>query len=253
MIKNLILSDYWKVIGLDKIDSTNNYLHDHANKLSDSIFTVVNADFQISGKGQRGNYWESSPQKNLLFSVLCRPAFLPANMQFYLSQIISLSIKETLDTFTKDISIKWPNDIYWKEKKICGILIENDLLGTNISQCILGSGININQEIFTSDAPNPISLKQITKKEESIELILNKILNRFEAYYMNLQEGSTEHIRKQYAHALFRKNGFFPYQDKDGIFYAQIVRVEPSGVLVLKDKSDKIRNYAFKEVSFILK
>jgi len=253
MIKNLILSDYWKVIGLDEIDSTNDYLRNHTNELSDSKFTVANADFQISGKGQTGNCWESSPQKNLLFSIFCRPTFLPANMQFYLSQIISLSIKETLDTFTKDISIKWPNDIYWKEKKICGILIENDVLGKNISQCILGAGVNINQETFTSDAPNPVSLRQITKKEESIELILNNILNRFEIYYKNLQEGEIENIRKQYNYALFRKNGFFPYQDKDGLFYARIVRIEPSGVLVLKDESGKIKNYAFKEVSFILK
>ena len=252
MIEKLEISNNWKVIRLEETDSTNNYLHNHAEELSDSEFTVAVTDFQVAGKGQRGNSWESSPGKNLLFSILCRPDFLAGNEQFYLSQIISLSIKDTMDKFMQNCSIKWPNDIYWKEKKICGILIENDLLGKIISQSILGEGLNINQESFVSNAPNPVSLKQITGMEENTTSILSCILNSFESYYRKLQDGRFESIRKLYAKSLFRGEGLFPYKDKDGVFQARIEGVEPSGILVLKDEWGKFRRYAFKEVSIIL-
>ena len=151
------------LIHINETNSTNNYLQSLCSEQKVEELTVVVADFQTSGRGQRGNSWESDPGKNLLFSTVIFPEFLEARRQFLISQIISLAIKEELDTYTTDISIKWPNDIYWKEKKICGMLIENDLMGRNISQSIIGIGININQEIFHSSAPNPVSLLQITE------------------------------------------------------------------------------------------
>lgn len=146
------------LIHINETNSTNNYLQSLCSEQKVEELTVIVADFQTSGRGQRGNSWESDPGKNLLFSTVIFPEFLEARRQFLISQIISLAIKEELDTYTSDISIKWPNDIYWKEKKICGMLIENDLMGRNINQSIAGIGININQEIFHSSAPNPVSL-----------------------------------------------------------------------------------------------
>lgn len=113
---------------------------------------------------------------------------MEAKQQFLISQIVSLAIKEELDTYTTDISIKWPNDIYWKDKKICGMLIENDLMGRNISQSIAGVGININQEVFHSSAPNPVSLFQITGKQYDIFNILEHIMLRIQIYYDLLQK-----------------------------------------------------------------
>ena len=129
-----------------------------------------------------------------IFSTVIFPEFLEARRQFLISQIISLAIKEELDTYTTDISIKWPNDIYWKEKKICGMLIENDLMGRNISQSIIGIGININQEIFHSSAPNPVSLLQITEEEHDLFEILKNIMLRIQSYYRLLKKGDTTSI-----------------------------------------------------------
>ena len=148
------------LVALDETASTNQYLSQLCNQLQESVaeLTTVTAEFQTAGKGQRGNTWEAEEGKNLLFSFVLYPSFLEARRQFILSQIVSLAIKEELSRWSDEITIKWPNDIYWKDKKICGILIENDLSGHHIRRSIAGIGININQEVFNSDAPNPVSL-----------------------------------------------------------------------------------------------
>ena len=209
-----------------------------------------------SGKGQRGNTWEADKGKNLLFSFVLYPTFLEARRQFILSQIVSLSIKEELDRWSDEITIKWPNDIYWRDKKICGILIENDLSGHFIGRSISGIGININQDEFHSDAPNPVSLKQITGQEHDRYEILSHILKRVQIYYNGLQteDGSTytAEIAARYARSLFRRRGFHPYEDADGRFSARLLRVEQDGRFVLEDENGKEREYLFKEVQYIV-
>ena len=179
----------YPLIALDETDSTNRYISQLCNELQESVaeLTTVTAEFQTAGKGQRGNTWEAERGKNLLFSFVLYPTFLEARRQFILSQIVSLSIKEELDRWSDEITIKWPNDIYWRDKKICGILIENDLSGHFIGRSISGIGININQNEFHSDAPNPVSLKQITGQEHDRYEILSHILKRVQIYYNGLQ------------------------------------------------------------------
>jgi len=179
----------YPLIVLDETDSTNRYISQLCNELQESVaeLTTVTAEFQTAGKGQRGNTWEAEEGKNLLFSFVLYPTFLEARRQFILSQIVSLSIKEELDRWSDEITIKWPNDIYWRDKKICGIQIENDLSGHFIGRSISGIGININQNEFHSDAPNPVSLKQITGQEHDRYEILSHILKRVQIYYNGLQ------------------------------------------------------------------
>ena len=241
------------LIHISETNSTNNYLQSLCSKQKVEELTVVVADFQTSGRGQRGNSWESDSGKNLLFSIVIFPEFLEARRQFLISQIISLAIKEELDTYTTDISIKWPNDIYWKDKKICGMLIENDLMGRNISQSIAGIGININQETFHSSAPNPVSLRQITGKEFDLFEILKNIVLRIQSYYSLLKKGNTESIVCQYEMSLFRKEGMHRFKDANGEFLARIIRVEPEGRLILEDEMLNKRGYMFKEVEYLLK
>ena len=245
------------MIHLNETDSTNRYLQQLCqeagnNKIEE--FTTVCADYQTAGKGQRGNSWEAAKGANLLFSFVCYPTFVPIRQQIVLSQLISLGIKETLDEYCSDISIKWPNDIYWKEKKICGILIENDLQGNSIGRCISGIGLNINQEVFLSDAPNPISLKQITGKHYQRETILEKVMQRIEQSYQKLKEDSAyaSEFATRYAASLFRREGLHCYQDKDGLFNARLVRVEADGRFVLMDEANQERSYLFKEVQYVL-
>lgn len=241
------------LIHISETNSTNNYIQTLCSKQKVDVFTTVVADFQTSGRGQRGNSWESEPCKNLLFSFVLFPEFLEARRQFLISQIVSLAIKEELETYTTDVSIKWPNDIYWKEKKICGMLIENDLMGRYINQSIAGIGININQESFHSSAPNPVSLQQITGKHYDIFEILKNIMLRIQSYYSLLRKNETASITDYYEKSLFRKEGLHRYRDADGVFFARIVGVEPEGRLILEDEKQTKRGYMFKEVEYLLK
>ena len=245
------------MIHLNETDSTNRYLQQLCQEAGNNKveeFTTVCADYQTAGKGQRGNSWEAARGANLLFSFVCYPTFVPIRQQFMLSQLISLGIKETLDEYCSDISIKWPNDIYWKEKKICGILIENDLQGSSIGRCISGIGLNINQEAFLSDAPNPVSLKQITGEHYQRNEILEKVMQRIEQSYQKLKEepAYASELATRYAASLFRREGMHSYQDKDGMFNARLVRVETDGRFVLMDEANQERSYLFKEVQYVL-
>lgn len=240
------------IIHLPETDSTSNYLTALSLKESIEEFTVVSADFQHAGKGQRGNSWESEKGRNLLFSIILYPEFLEARKQFTLSQAVALAIKEELDGFSDGFSIKWPNDIYWHEKKICGILIENDLLGSNIKKSIAGIGVNINQETFHSQAPNPVSLFQITGRQYDTTAVLEGIVRRIVDNYTLLKNGGAQELSDRYHSALFRKEGFHAYRDESGEFMARIACVKPEGTLVLEDMDGNEKGYAFKEVQYIL-
>lgn len=144
----------------------------------------ISADFQTAGHGQATNHWESEDGKNLLFSLLLRPSVIPASEQFVVTEIVTLAIINALQDYIRQrITIKWPNDIYVGDKKLCGILIENALCGPVIDTCIVGIGININQELFTSDAPNPISLKQLNGRDNDREEIFEEIYQNILRYY----------------------------------------------------------------------
>lgn len=240
------------LIRLPETDSTIHYLSALCERDNVKEFTTVVCDYQTSGRGQQGSSWESEGGKNLMFSFVLYPEFLEARKQFLLSQLISLSIKEELDEFAEGFSVKWPNDIYWKDKKICGTLIENDLISSRIERSIAGIGININQETFHSSAPNPVSLTQITGNRYELLPILANIMKRCMRYYELLRQGDTAYIMERYEQSLFRKEGMHPYSDKDGEFSARMVRVKPEGILVLEDEAGREREYAFKEVKCLL-
>ena len=244
----------YSLIFFDELKSTNYFLSEKL-KVDNSIGEglVICADYQTQGRGQATNSWESERGKNLLFSLLLRPINIFASEQFLISQIVALSIKDVLETFLeKNISIKWPNDIYVQDKKIAGILIENTLCGSTIKESIVGVGLNVNQEIFVSDAPNPISMKLIAQQEFDKRLVLEKILQRFEFYYKDLTEQKRLKIAKIYKDSLYRKTGFHLFEnDEKGHFLGKIYDVLPTGQLVLvqKDNGQKMI-FSFKEIRF---
>ena len=167
-------------IALEKVKettSTNDYLAQLCTESKAKEFYTVMADSQTHGKGQRGNTWEAESGKNLLFSIVLYPTALEAKKQFCLSMLAALACHEALGNYTEGFTIKWPNDIYWKDKKIGGILIENELEGKYIMQSIIGIGLNVNQEAFYSDAPNPVSLKQIIGAEIDIQELMMKVVH----------------------------------------------------------------------------
>ena len=231
----------WKIIHIDETDSTNRWLREQGREED----MVVWADFQTAGRGQGTNKWESEQGKNLLFSILLHPKDIPANKQFAISMQVSLAICEALGERIGDLSIKWPNDIYWRNAKICGILIENRLQGSRIRDSIIGVGLNVNQRQFHSDAPNPVSLWQICEQETDREQLLKDILKAFDRH-------QGKELKAQYLSMLYRRKGFHPYADQNGAFMAEIADVEEDGHLLLRDEEGKERCYAFKEVSFII-
>jgi len=210
---------------------------------------VVQTDFQSAGKGQVGNSWESEEGRNLLFSMVLYPQRVTVDNQFLLSQLVSLGIKEALDEYTDGITVKWPNDIYWNDKKLVGILIENSLQGTKIKSSVIGIGLNVNQKVFVSNAPNPVSLLRITGKRQNRKLLLTKIRQNIQKLYTEL---SVTKIRAVYAEALYRKDGFYAYRANDETFQAKIISVHPDGQLELETEAGERKEFYFKEVSFVL-
>ena len=240
-----------EIIKLSDTASTNDYL---LGLNTDQELCVV-TDYQSAGKGMGTNTWESEPGKNLLFSILLHPTWLPINKQYLLSMAEAVAIVEVLgDGF----EIKWPNDIYYGDKKLSGTRIDINLQGSNLKDVIIGTGINVNQEVFLSDAPNPVSLKNITGKEHDRDTLLRDILERFSVYYTKLQkdflrpslDGMRSWIDYQYHKNLYRRTGLHTYSDKNGTFQAEIVRVAENGIITLRRQDGTLSQYEFKELRF---
>jgi BirA family biotin operon repressor/biotin-[acetyl-CoA-carboxylase] ligase len=240
-----------KIIRFDQLPSTNQHLLQLINQQDFEEGLCVQADFQTNGRGQQGNYWESESGKNLTFSFVLCPDFLSASNQFILSQLVSVAIKQTLDRYTKGVSVKWPNDIFWNDKKIAGILIENSLIGYHIEHSVIGIGLNVNQEHFLDTTPNPISLKMILGKSLDISILLNDLLESIFAQYTNLIQGGEDSIREKYNDSLYRKDGYYPFRDENGDFIARVACVMDDGKLCLVTDVGENREYYFKEVKWL--
>ncbi len=259
MEKNLTIKWY------NKIDSTNLQAH---RELADAPEgTVWVADYQTAGRGQRGNSWESVTGKNLLFTVLLRPESVYVADQFLISQITALAIVKYLETKGLKPKIKWPNDIYINDRKICGILIEHTLCGDKLSASILGIGININQTLFESDAPNPTSLllelHNLQELDRRVEL--KEVLVHLFQLYGELRD--CDHIRgdsgicnvinkinEAYLSYLYRINqlsGFIETESGTKIM-ARIKGINRYGCLVLEKEGGTIQEYAFQQIRYII-
>ena len=243
----------WNITWLDEVGSTNDYMRQQ-NATSNERLCVVAADFQRKGRGQGSNTWESEPGKNLLFSIMTHPTMVPIRTQFLLSMAGALALKQALDAYTDSISLKWPNDVYWHDRKISGTLIETSIANGHIKDCVFGVGLNVNQMQFCSDAPNPISLAQIVGHEIDRRTLLNDILTAFDQYYRWIENGQYADLSACYHAALYRRKGFHTYRDTatNETFEAAIIEVEDDGTLVLRTPDGHIREAQFKAVEHVL-
>lgn len=240
-----------KIVRLQEIDSTNRFLRE-CKEDKDEEMVIAVADYQTAGKGQGGHTWESEAGKNLLFSIKVHPRWVPVRQQFLLSMAEALALKDALDSYVDGITLKWPNDVYWNDKKISGTLIETSVDSSGIKSCIFGTGVNVNQTQFLSDAPNPVSLCQILGHEVDRDELLDKIVCAFEKYYELLRRADYMDVSGIYHLALYRRKGFHRYEDADGGFEGAFVEVEDDGHLVLHDRQGVIRSYSFGEIKYIL-
>lgn len=240
-------------IYLEQIQSTNTYLKGVAESLTQD--TVAYTHCQTAGRGQKGNSWEAEPGKNLTFSLLLKNPAVPVAKQFLLSEATSVAICLELSEFADGFSIKWPNDIYWRDRKICGILIENSLSQSGIDYSVIGVGLNVNQEVFISDAPNPVSLKNITDADYDLEELLRTVCERIETKCAGLRDTeSWDSLHSLYRGSLYRNDGkLHPFQLPDGTrFRAAISDVLPDGALCLADEEGFSRQFQFKEVKHVI-
>ena len=215
-------------------------------------FLLLTADYQTAGRGQRGTHWEAARGENLLFGIRFRPNAIRPSRQFLLSEVQALAVAETLDEMVDGICVKWPNDIYWLDQKICGMLLEHTLAGPQIATTITGVGLNVNQMVFESNAPNPISLRQITGNSTDRERLMRHIAWRFHRLYRRLLNGGEGTIHRAYLRRLYRRDGRrHCFRDANGCFEAEIKTVLPDGRLVLRDEKQELRTYAFKEVQYL--
>ncbi len=214
--------------------------------------TVIHSDFQTSGKGQPGNKWESEKGKNLLISIILYPESVTPEEQFLISMTLSLGICDFIDRQLAGSKIKWPNDIYVKDDKIAGILIENSIMGDRIESTVAGIGININQEEFPGEIRNPVSLKMITGEEYDRDICLKQLLYDLDKRYKFLLYGDRQNIRSDYISRLYRFNEPHKYKTAKKIFTGRITDISTSGILSIKDENGKIRGYSFKEIDFVL-
>ena len=241
------------LIKLLAVDSTNNFLKrmvSNSEPLPEG--TVIMAENQYEGRGQVGSKWHAEPGKNLTFSILLHPSFLPLGEQFNLNMTISVAIQKALLSITgAGLTIKWPNDIYFGHKKIGGILLENIVSGSRIKACIVGIGINVNQEVFETELQQRAgSIFQILQKHVDLIALLAEICSHIEAGYLKLKAGNHAGLRNEYLNSLYQFNVKANYRQNGEIIEGKITDVSENGLLSL-ETSNGLKSYNFKEIEFI--
>lgn len=246
---------------LDQTDSTNGYLARLCSEKGEGDLRdcplMVRSISQTAGRGQRGNHWEAEPGANITCSLLWYPSSaLPPRLQFAISEATALAVCDLLSEQGVEAKVKWPNDIYAGNRKICGILIEHSIFGREISHSIIGIGLNINQKEFKSDAPNPVSLVLLTGEASDIDFLWRRLGALLER---RLPSADTEETRttlhSEFMRRLWRGDGqLHPYRDtaSGDCFDARITDISPEGMLTLETPSGGLLTYAFKEVAALL-
>ncbi|MDR0815317.1 MAG: biotin--[acetyl-CoA-carboxylase] ligase [Bacteroidales bacterium] len=240
-----------QIIRLGQTESTNRQLLQLSSQESLEEGAVLVADFQTHGRGQGSNVWESDSGKNLTFSILFYPVFLRASEQFIISKAVSLAMCDFISRFVAGVSVKWPNDVYVGKQKITGILIENTVEGQYLKKTIAGIGVNINQERFFSNAPNPVSLFQLTGKHFNLEECLTEVLQAINARYKQIVEGYAATLHDDYLRHLYRLGEWAPFSAAGETFEARITGVNSVGMLEMITRDNQLRTFGFKEVEFV--
>lgn len=246
MIKN-------SIVRLKSVDSTNNYANARIRDGQCPEGTVFLAYEQTAGRGQVHNFWESEPGMNLTFSLVFYPEFLEIRHQFMLSKVVALGIQQAVSNYISNVAVKWPNDIYAGDRKLGGILIENSIMNGLLKSSVAGIGLNVNQTVFVSNAPNPVSLKMLTGEHFDTDRVLNDVLSGINSGYELLKAGADSEIDKKFISVLYGFHERRKFRAGEEIFEGEIIGVNEIGQLQIKKQNGEIPEFHFKEVEFILK
>lgn len=249
-----MLTKHPNIIHLKEVSSTNEYAKDLLHKDTPPEGTAIIADYQTAGKGHDQNSWESKAGENILLTMILYPDFLEISRQFQISMAVALGITDFLEELipAQELFIKWPNDIYVGDKKIGGILINNEIMGDKFKHVMAGIGINVNQEAFSTEIPNPVSLSNLTGKQYSLKDLTLRLYNCVTVRYEQLKEGSYHQIKGDYLDLLLGLNQVREYLYKNKKIEAQITGVNEFGHLMLNTDGGSIE-CDLKEIKFLFK
>ena len=229
---------------IDRVDSTNNYAMEQAHAGLATHGMAWFAHEQTAGKGQREKTWEAAPGKNIALSVVLEPGQLKVAGQFYLSAAMALACFEFFSGYAGTATkIKWPNDIYWRDRKAGGILIENVFLGTMWKYAVVGIGININQVRFDSNLKNPVSLKQITGKEFDPLALAKELYAVLMKRAEMLDSTNFKKTIQEYNQHLYRVNEKVRLKKENMVFETMVNGVNNKGQLITKDTIERYFNF----------
>jgi BirA family biotin operon repressor/biotin-[acetyl-CoA-carboxylase] ligase len=243
------------IIFLPETNSTNSYAIDLLKNVNLPEGTVVHTANQTKGRGQRNTAWLSEPASNLTASIILRPTFLDIKNQFFLYQVIALAcydaMAELLNSSQIDIKIKWPNDILVNRKKVCGILIENNILNNQMNWCVAGIGMNVNQETFDGSI-NATSLKTITGKNFKVEDVLKCVCKHLEKHYLSMLNTKLASIKERYLQHLYGLNDLLDFEIAGSVKPMMVKGLGQTGLLLLEDKNGKSVELDVKEVKWLI-
>jgi len=238
-----------KIIHLDSVDSTSNYIANLMKLNEVENGTVILADDQFGGRGQRGSEWVVKPGENLTFSFLLSDVNLSVNHQFFLTELVSLSLVDLLRKYGLKAEVKWPNDIYLNGVKIAGVLIENQLSHSTIKNTIIGIGLNVNQSSF--DGFNATSIQLETGQFRNVNDVLFGFIESFNRISEKYPTNHFDSIHANYSSNLYLLHQKSSFSDKDGEFIGEIVNVLQTGQLILRKESGVEVEYNLKEIKFL--
>lgn len=237
---------------LEKVDSTNAWLLEIPEKERPGM--VVCAKEQTAGKGMGTNVWESQPGENLTFSMGVEMSFLNAADQFLLSQAVPLGLLDVLDAILlpSSLSVKWPNDLFFDDRKLCGILINSTVHGMEMGVSVIGIGLNVNQLQFKKWPTNPISIQMIIGKELPLEPLLHSMVNAVDEriQLLRTEEGIAQ-IKKDYLNRMYRYRTWADYEVDGQKVRRFITGIDTFGRLQTLDDSGKMFVYDIKEIKFL--
>ena len=234
-----------------EVSSTNGLMKEYLDAGSLEDNTVFMTESQTAGRGQGDNKWQSEPFKNILASVY-KKLHLPVEHHYLLNMSIAVSICKYLEELNVKALIKWPNDIYINNNKLAGLLVENRMLGKNITSTIIGIGLNVNQVSFPKELPNPVSLQIVLNKELNLNSVCEGLFNN--VIDADIFTGKTDAIYSEYIKRLYRKESYAMYVDREnGEFEGRIVAVTEQGQLIVEDKkSHEKRSYFHGDIEYVL-
>ncbi len=238
----------FKILQLDVVSSTNTVLREMLNQAPQEEGLVIVADYQTGGRGQENTVWESDRGLNVLCSVLLQPNFLSIDEQIYLNMALCLAVYDMISEYTSEVCIKWPNDVYARQQKVCGILIENQLAGSKIKSSIVGIGLNVNQQQFKQSKATSLSAvkNKLLDKEEVLTKLLQAINKRYQLLFLK----QFEKLNKDYHHVLLGLNEVRKFQSGFNVFNGVIKQVNEQGMLVVEVKKE-LKKFRVKEIKML--